>query len=102
MARHSGQVQLQQADIGIALNMIHMANQGILHSNIEDTIPLMKNLLAEIQEQIRYRVGCPGLSCVKAVIGKHPAMLYEHKLDDCLSYNESIGNFCTCWICNGT
>jgi hypothetical protein len=40
----------------------------------------------------------PGLRYVKAVIGKHTAMIYQNQSDFCLScQNDCIGYPCTCW-----
>jgi hypothetical protein len=44
MARQGGQVQLEQADMQIALNMEHIAKHGISRSGIEGITPLIKQL----------------------------------------------------------
>jgi hypothetical protein len=44
MASQGGQVQLEQAHMQIAQNMVHMAKHGILHSGIKETIHLIKKL----------------------------------------------------------
>jgi hypothetical protein len=103
MARQGGRVQLEQADMWIALNMVHMAKHGISRSGIEETTHLIKKPRAEIREEKRCGVECPGHRSVKAVIGKHPAMMYENQSDGCLPcQNDGIGNPSTCWKHKGT
>jgi hypothetical protein len=80
-----------------------MAKHGISCSGIEETTHLIKKPRAEIREEQRHRVEFPGHRSVKAVIGKHPAMMYENQSDGCLPYqNDSIGNPCTHWKRKGT
>jgi hypothetical protein len=87
----------------IALNMVHMAKHGISRSGIKETTHLIKQPRAEIREEMRCGVEFPGHRSVKAVIGKHPAMIYKNQSDGCLPcQNDSIGNPSTRWKRKGT
>jgi hypothetical protein len=48
MARQGGRMQLEQAVMQIALNMIHMTKHGILGCGMEKTTHFIKKLQAEI------------------------------------------------------
>jgi hypothetical protein len=103
MARQGGRVQLDQEDMQIALNMVYMATHSVSCSDIEETTHLIKKPQAEIREEKKPGVEFPGHRSVKAVIGKHPAMMYENQSDGCLPcQNDSIGNPSTRWKCKGT
>jgi hypothetical protein len=99
MARQGGRVQLEHADMRIALNMVHMATHGISRSGIEETTHLIKKPRAEKRRRVEF----PGHRSLKVVIGKHPAMMYENQSDGCLPcHHDSIGNPSTRWKRKGT
>ena len=103
MARQSGCVQLEQADMHIALNMVNMAKNGISRAGIEEMKNLIKKPWAEIREEKRRGVELPGHKSVKAVIEKHPSMIYDNHLPGCLlCQNQVAWNPYTRWRCKGT
>jgi hypothetical protein len=80
-----------------------MAKHGISRSGIEETTDLINKPIAEIREEKIHRVEFRGHRSVKAVIGKHPAMMLENQLDGCLPcQNDSIVNPSTRWKRKGT
>jgi len=68
MARQGGQVQLEQSDMRLALNMAKMAKEGISHASIEETKYLINKPRAEVRQEKKQGVECPGDIEVKAVI----------------------------------
>jgi hypothetical protein len=103
MARQGGRVQLEQADMRIALNMVNMAKHGISRAGIEETKNLIKKPRAEIREEKRRGVELPGHKSVKAVIEKHPSMIYDNHLTGCLiCQNKVARNPYTRWRRKGT
>jgi hypothetical protein len=75
MARQGGRVQLEQSDMGLALNMAKMASEGFLCAAIEETKYLIKKPRADVREEKMQIVEFPGHKQVKAAIQRHPAML---------------------------
>lgn len=103
MARQGGRVQLEQADMRIAQNVVNMAKHGISRAAIEETKNLIKKPRAEIREEKRRGVELPGHKSVKAVIEKHPSMIYENHLIGCLRCQNNIArNPATRWKRKGT
>jgi hypothetical protein len=90
MARHSGRVQLKQADLCIALNMVNMAKNGISHTEIEETKNEIINHQAEFREEKRWGIELPGHKRVKVVIEKHAFKIYNDYLDGCLRCQNKI------------
>jgi hypothetical protein len=103
MAGPGGWVQLDQSDIRLALNMAQMAIGGFLCHAIEETQQLLKKPCADVQEEMMCGVVCPGYNKVKAVIGRHPALVCETETDSSLSCkNDTAKNPKTCWRNIGT
>jgi len=48
MARQGGRVQLEQSDMGLALNLAKMAKEGFLHAGIDEKQYLIKKPHAEV------------------------------------------------------
>jgi hypothetical protein len=60
MARQGGWVQLEQSNMGVALNMAKMAKGGFSRTAIEETQQLIKKPRAEVQEEKKRVVEVPG------------------------------------------
>jgi len=84
MVRRGGRVQLEQSDMRLALNMATMAKGGFSRAAIEETQQLIEKPCAEVREEKKQGVECPGLRKVKAAIERHPAMVYENHMHGCL------------------
>jgi len=75
MARQGGGVQLEQSDMGLALNMARMPKGGCSRRATEEIQYLKQNLYAAVQEEMQRGGEFPGHKVVKAVIERHPAVL---------------------------
>jgi len=103
MARQGGRVQLEQANLPLALNMATMAKRGFSRARIEDMRYLMKKPWAKVQQEKKQGVECPGDTNMKAAMGRHLAMLWEQQTDGYLpGQNVTAQNPQTCWRCHGT
>jgi len=60
MARQGGRVQLAQSDMRLALNIAKMAKEGFSLTAIEETKYLIKIPRAEVWEEKKRGVECPG------------------------------------------
>jgi hypothetical protein len=96
MARQGGRVQLEQADMRIALNVVEMAKNGISRSAMEDTRNLIKKPRAELREEKRRGVEFHGHQNVKAVIEKHPAMVYQNHTAGCAQCQNGVARNPAC------
>jgi len=77
MARHGGQVQLEQSDMRWASSMAKMAEGGFLCAIIEGTHYQIKKPRAEVQEEKKWGVEFPRHKNVKASIERHLAMFIK-------------------------
>jgi len=103
MARQGGRVQLEQADMCLALNMPKMAKEGFSRAAIEETKYLIKKPRADDREEKKRGVEFPGHKTVKAAIQRHPAMLRYYKTPGCLPFqNGTAKNAQTRWRRKGT
>jgi len=103
MPRQGGRVQLEQSNMRLVLNMAEMAKEGISRAAIEETKYLIKKLRAEVREEKKRGVECPGHKKVKAAIQRHPAMLRQNQTSSCLSCQTGTAtNPQTCWRRKGT
>jgi hypothetical protein len=98
LARRGGRVQLEQSDMGLALNMAKIAKGGISHAGIETTQQLIKKPRAQVQEEKKRGIEFPRYNKVKTAIERHPAMVRKNQTDRCLpSPNGTAHNPETCW-----
>jgi hypothetical protein len=98
LARQGGRVQLEQSDMGLALNMAKMAKGEISHATIEETQQLIKKPRCEVGEDKKRGVEFPRHNKVKAAIERHLAMVPENQTDRCLpSPNGTANNPQPCW-----
>jgi len=103
MARQGGRVLLEQSDMRLALNMAELAKEGLLRTAIEETQYPIKKPRAEVQEGKKRGVEFPGYAKVKAVIDRHPAMLWQNHTAGCLScQNGAAKNPQIHWRCKGS
>jgi len=103
MGRQGGWVQLEQSDMGLALNMAKMAKGGFSHSTIEKTQKLIMTPCAEVREDMLRGVLFPGHNKVKAATERHSAMVRENQTDGCLPcQNGTAKNPQTRWRHKGT
>jgi hypothetical protein len=77
MARQGGQVQLEQSNMGLALNMDKMAKGGCLRAPIEVPQQPIKNPRAKVWKETMQVVQFLEHNKVKAAIERHPAMVLE-------------------------
>ena len=97
-ARQAGRVQLEQSDMRLALNMRHLVQAGISGGTADEMTNLIKKPRAELREEKKRGVIFPGHRSVKAVIEKHPAMVYENQSTGCLHCQDDVpGNPETRW-----
>jgi len=89
MARQGGRVQLEQSDIGLALNMAKMAIGRFLRAAIKETEQLIKKPRAEVREEKKRGVEFPGHQKVKAAMERHPAMVYINHTAGCVPCQNS-------------
>ena len=68
MARHGGQVQLEQSDMHLALNMAKIAKRGFSHASIEETQFLTMKPGAEVREEKKRGVESTKHKNVKAAM----------------------------------
>jgi hypothetical protein len=61
-----------------------MAKVGYLRAAIEEMQQLITKLHAEVREDTKRGVGCPGCNNVKAAIERHQAKVYENHMASCL------------------
>jgi len=103
MARQGGQVQLEESDMRLAVNIAKMANEGLSRAAIEETRFLIKKPHAEVREGKKWGVEFLGHDMMKAVIERHPAMLYQNHMAGCLPcLNGTATNLQTHWRRKGT
>jgi len=103
MARQGGRVQVEQSDMHLALNMAKMAKEGFSRAAIEETKYLIKKPRAEVREEKKRGVECPGHKEVKAAKQRHPAMLRHNQTPGCLPcQNGTTKNPQTGWRRKGT
>jgi len=67
-ARQGGRVQLEQADMRLALNMANMAKGRFSRAAIEVTHQIIKNPCAEVGEEKKWGVKLPRHNEVEATI----------------------------------
>jgi len=84
MARQRGRVQLEQSDMGLALNVAKMPNGGFSRATFKETHQSIKKPRAEVQEEKKRGVEFPGDKNVQAAIERHPAMIRENQMKGCL------------------
>jgi hypothetical protein len=68
MIMQGGRVQLEQSDMHPSLNMAKMAKEGFSRAAIEETRYLIMKPYAEVRDDKKQGVECPGHKKVKAVI----------------------------------
>jgi len=76
-------VQLEQTNMHQAMGMTKMAKGGFSWTPIEETEYLIKYPCTEVRQEKKWGDECPGHSKVKAVIGRHPAMLCQNHTARC-------------------
>jgi len=81
MATQEGRVQLEQSDIGLALNIANMAKGGFSSAPIEETQYQIKTPCAQVQEREKPAVEFPAHRDVKAARDRHPATVPENATD---------------------
>ena len=81
MAREGGRVQLEQCDMGLALNMAKMAEGQFSCATIEETECLIKKPWGEDRKMKKWGVEFLGHIQAKAVIERHLAMLQKDQMD---------------------
>jgi hypothetical protein len=87
----------------LAFNMAKMAKGGFSRTTIEETQQLIKKPHTEVQEEKKPGVEFPGHQKVKAVMERHPAMVYKNHTANCLPcQNGTAKNPQTCWKHKGT
>jgi len=102
IARQGGWVQLEQADMHLALNMAKMAKEGFSHAKMEEMKHLIKKPQADVQEEKKQGVEFPGHIQVNAAIERHPAMFQGNQMDGCILHqNATAKNLQTRWSCSG-
>jgi hypothetical protein len=62
----------------VALNMANTAKGGFSHARVEETQQLIKKPSAEVREEQKRGVEFPGHKKVKAIMERHPAMVYKN------------------------
>jgi len=103
MGRQGGRVHLEQSDMRLAMNMAIMAKGGFSVAAIEETQQLIKQPCAEVREEKKRGGEFPGHQKLKAVMKRHPAMLYKNHTAGCLPrQNGTAKNPVTRWRCKGT
>jgi len=85
MPRQGGCVQLEQSNMGQALDMAKMAKGGFSHTAIEETQYLIQKPRAEVQDKMLRGVEFPGHKKVWAAIERQPAMLCQNHMPGFLS-----------------
>jgi len=91
MTRQDGRVELEQSDMRLALNTAQMAKGGFAHAAIEETQQLIKKPFTEVREEKMRGVEFPGHRKVKAVMERHPAMVYTNHKDGYLPCQYGTG-----------
>jgi hypothetical protein len=84
MVRQAARVQLEQSDMGLALNMAKMSKEGIAHAAIEEMKYVIKTQRAEVQEVKKRGVLFPVYQKVKTAIQRHLAILLQKHPSGCL------------------
>jgi len=103
IARKGGREQLEQSNMRLALNMGKMAKEGFSHAAIEETKYLIKKPRAEVWEEMKRDVDFPEHKKVKAAIQRHPAMLHQNQMSNCLRCQSGTAkNPQTRWTRKGT
>jgi hypothetical protein len=103
MASQGGRVQLEQSDMGLALNMTTMAKEGFLRATIEETKYLITNQPAGFRDEKQWVIECSGHKMVKAAIQRHLAMLCQNQMAGCLACpNGTSKNLPIYWRRKGT
>jgi hypothetical protein len=97
MARQGGRVQLEQSDLGLALNMAKMAKGVFSCSAMEKMQQLLMKPSARVREEMKWGVEFPGYNKVKPAMKRHRAMVSENQMKSCLSsQNGTAKNKQTC------
>jgi hypothetical protein len=98
MARQGGRVQLEQSDKRLALNIAKMAKGSFSCAAIEETQQRIIKPRADVREEKKRGVQSHGLQTVKAVMERHPAMVYKNYTAGCLTcQNGTAKNPVTGW-----
>lgn len=103
MCKQAGRVQLEQSDLRLAINTIDKAINGLTWTNCQETVNIIRKPRAELREEKRKGITFEGHKSVKAVLGTHPAMVYENQGRGCLVCQDGIAhNPDTRWKRRGT
>jgi hypothetical protein len=87
----------------LAMNMAKMAIGGFSCAAVEETQQLIKIPQAEVWEEMKPGVEFPGHLKVKAMMERHPAMVYKNHTASCLPcQNSTANNLQTRWRRKGT
>jgi len=102
-ARQGGRVQLEKSDTCLALNMPKIAKEGYSRTAIEDTQELIKAPHAKARDEKKRGGMFPGYNKLKAVMERHPAMVWKNQTDGCLPCQNGIAKYPqTRWRLKGT
>jgi hypothetical protein len=85
MARHGGQILLDQSDMRLSLNMAKLAQDRNLHSTIEEARYLIEKAHTEASDETMCGVMFCGLTKVNAVMERHCDMLLQNHMEGCHS-----------------
>jgi hypothetical protein len=103
MVRKGGRVQWEQSNMRQGLNMVKMAEGGFSCTAIEKTLELIMQPHTEFLQEKQWEVEFPVHQLVKAVIERHPAMVYtNHTAGFLLGWNGTAKNPQTRWRRKGT
>jgi len=103
MARQGDRVQLEQSNMGLALNMAKMAKGGFSLAAIQETHYLIKRPHAEVQEEKKSGVQFTGHQMVNAARERHITTVHQNHTDWFLPCNHVTAKHPqTCLRCKWT
>lgn len=95
-------VQLEQSDMGLALNVAKIAKVGFPHTTIKETQDQIKIPHVDVKESRKQGVQFVGHRNLKDGFERHPAMCCENQTCGCLHcHNCTTPHGQICWRYNG-